>query len=170
MSATGQKRARIIIQAVSTLPPKADIVSFGSICPLCAISGCEQSQHDPRLLDHLIGTHEQRWWHCEAKRLRSFEVDHQLESRGLFDWHINWVCAPQNLVHDVSGASKHVAKVRPVGHQAPGVYKFPHPIYRRQPAFCSEFDQSRHVYDDSRIPKCNKAVRMFLGCSIKYAI
>src|SRR5262245_49091185 len=63
-------------------------------------NGPEQMQHDPRLLDHLIGAHEQRWWHCEAKRLRSFEVDHQLESRGLFDWHINWVCAPQNLVHD----------------------------------------------------------------------
>jgi len=37
---------------------------------------------------------------------------------------------PQNLVHDVSGASKHVAKVRPVGHQASGVYKFPHPRSR----------------------------------------
>jgi hypothetical protein len=31
------------------------------------------------LLDHLVGAGEQRWWHVEAERLGSFEVDRQLE-------------------------------------------------------------------------------------------
>jgi hypothetical protein len=37
------------------------------------------------LLDHFVGAGEQRWWHFEPKRLRSLEVDDQLELGRLFD-------------------------------------------------------------------------------------
>ena len=36
-------------------------------CPLCANSGCEQSQQK-KLLDHLVGGDKQPRWHGQAER------------------------------------------------------------------------------------------------------
>ena len=41
-------------------------------CPLCA-----NSRHQPSLLDHLVGTGEQRLRYFDAKRLSGFQVDNQ---------------------------------------------------------------------------------------------
>src|SRR5262252_5134971 len=49
-----------------------------SLCPLCAKADiC--SAANCGLFDYLVGGREQRRGHCEAERLGSFEVDHQLE-------------------------------------------------------------------------------------------
>jgi hypothetical protein len=37
------------------------------------------------LFDHLVGGGEHRRWHRDAERLRSLEVDNQLELRRLLD-------------------------------------------------------------------------------------
>jgi CRP-like cAMP-binding protein len=49
------------VQDITTLlfAPKANMRKPPSICPLCAISGCEQSRQGSRLFDHLVGAREQ---------------------------------------------------------------------------------------------------------------
>jgi len=36
------------------------------------------------LFDHLVGARKEFTWHTEAERIRSFDVDPQLDPRGLF--------------------------------------------------------------------------------------
>jgi len=46
--------------------------------------------------DHFVSTREQRGWHCEAERLGSFEVDHQIVFGVLFDGEVNRPRALEN--------------------------------------------------------------------------
>ena len=48
-------------------------------------------------LDHLVGEGKQLVRHLEAGRFRSFEVDHQLELRGLHYGQIGWLGTVENL-------------------------------------------------------------------------
>src|SRR5260370_38077927 len=41
-------------------------------------------RHRAASFDRLVGASEQRWRHSDAERLRSLEIDHQLEVYGLF--------------------------------------------------------------------------------------
>jgi hypothetical protein len=50
--------------------PKADELHTVPLGPLCAISGCEQSQQGNPLLDHLVGASEQGWGDVEAEHAR----------------------------------------------------------------------------------------------------
>jgi hypothetical protein len=52
---------------------------IGGACPLCSESGCEQLQQTTPLFDHLVGAGEQSWRHGQTKRLRSDQVDDQIE-------------------------------------------------------------------------------------------
>ena len=47
-------------------------VRFGSNAEMCSERIFRYS------LNHLIGTRQHGWWHCEAQCLRGFEIDHQL--------------------------------------------------------------------------------------------
>jgi hypothetical protein len=69
-------------------------VRFGPLCglksdttrgPRSATIGCEQSQQDPRLFDHLVGTQKHRRRDGEIERLRGPEIHYQLELRWLLD-------------------------------------------------------------------------------------
>src|SRR5262249_39889074 len=102
MSALGQKQTYEAQHSMSALPPiataKADFPQKS--CPLYPrkrtfavhkrMSALGQKRtHAPQqtasLFDHLVGTGEQRGRHFEAKRLRGFEIDHQLEFGWLLD-------------------------------------------------------------------------------------
>jgi len=50
-----------------------------SVGPLCAISGCEQSQQSSPLFDHLVGALLEKQRHFDAKCLGGLEVDYQFE-------------------------------------------------------------------------------------------
>jgi hypothetical protein len=43
------------------------------------------------LLDDLVRPQQQRLRHRQAERLGRFEVDHELELRGLLDWKVSWL-------------------------------------------------------------------------------
>ena len=59
---------------------KADIRADVSLSPLCAKTGCEQSQQMTQLFDHLVGAGEQRWRHFEAERSGGPEIDDEFDS------------------------------------------------------------------------------------------
>jgi hypothetical protein len=56
---------------------EADICGLTWVCPLCAISGCEQSPQHNALFDHLIdaGQHQRRYGDAEHKRDDASLVD-----------------------------------------------------------------------------------------------
>src|SRR6267142_787496 len=86
----------------------------------------------PPLLDHLVGSGEDRWRHGEAEGLGSLEIDDQLECRRLLDRQIGWPLA----LEDPSGVNADLAKdsdvvnsdvVNSIADQAAGRRKiFPH--------------------------------------------
>jgi hypothetical protein len=83
-SELGQKRKWRRFQVMSALPHKADINARD-----CDVRFVPKETHAPRqtapLFNHLVGTGEQCWGDIEPKRLRTFEVDDQLELCGLLD-------------------------------------------------------------------------------------
>jgi len=52
---------------MSALPPESGQTGEIAECPLCANSGCEQSQQK-KLLDHLVGGDKQPRRHGQAER------------------------------------------------------------------------------------------------------
>src|SRR5262249_3202640 len=57
-------------------PPESGQTADVSICPLCATTGCEQSQQGSRLFDDRVGAGEHSCGHLEAQRLGGLEIDH----------------------------------------------------------------------------------------------
>jgi hypothetical protein len=60
-------------------PPKAAVNADIFVRPVCATSGCEQSQQTNSLFDHLVGEGDQLIPHMEAKHFGDLAVDHELE-------------------------------------------------------------------------------------------
>src|SRR5712692_6532637 len=70
--------------------------------------------------DHLVGDREQLVWNGEAERLRSLEVDDQLELRRLLHRHIGRLLSLEYATDIYSHKTKSVGDVSPVAHQAAG--------------------------------------------------
>ena len=66
-------------------------------CQLGGSPDSTQSGRSPDLLDNLVGVHQHRLRHSEAKRLGGPEVDDQLEGRRLLDRQIGGLGAVENL-------------------------------------------------------------------------
>ena len=61
---------------------------FSTFATISATSGLLQ-RSNLGLLDHLVGTAEQRRWHGEAERLGRSEVEDQRDPGGLLDRQVN---------------------------------------------------------------------------------
>jgi hypothetical protein len=59
-----------------------------------------------RCIDYLVCTGEQRWRKFEAERLRGGQVDNKIKFGRLLHRKITRLCAPQNFVNQVSGATE----------------------------------------------------------------
>jgi hypothetical protein len=76
---SGSEADCAVHEPMSALPLKADMcgtakdVRFGPIA-------------DIALFDHFVGGQKNSVWYCDAKRLGSLEIDHELEFSGLLDW------------------------------------------------------------------------------------
>src|SRR5262244_657557 len=83
--------------------------------------GGRRSRHrgmlDVSLLDHLIGSGEERRRDCEPEGFGGLEVDDELEYGRLLDGEICRFRALQDLVHVASGAPGLLEEVRYIGHQ-----------------------------------------------------
>src|SRR5262249_23278180 len=75
--------------------------------------------------DHLVGGHLQGQRHFEAERLRSVEIDDQLESRGLRDREISWLFALENAAGIDADLTPYIRQAGAVAHQCAGHGIFP---------------------------------------------
>jgi len=97
----------------------------------CHIRGPEQTQHELRLLDHLVGAGEQLWRHVEAERLRSDQADDQIESCWLLDRQITWSGPAENLVNIVASAPEEVREARSIRDKTTRFDIFATAVHRR---------------------------------------
>ena len=65
------------------------------------------------LLDHLVGEREQRRRDFEAERLRSLEIDHQLEFARLYHGQVGGLFASQNATDIDAGFAKRIGSTAP---------------------------------------------------------
>jgi hypothetical protein len=73
--------------------PESGHCSAPFACPLCAMSGREQSQQGNPLIDHLVGACGEAGRHFEPEYFGSLEVDNKLELGGLIDRQIGGLLA-----------------------------------------------------------------------------
>lgn len=71
--------------------PGADFVGTAKYLGLAARANA--------LFDDLSGTHQQRCRDRQSERVRSPEVDRQIEFVGALDWQLTGLGPPQNFVH-----------------------------------------------------------------------
>src|SRR6516165_11228230 len=68
-------------------------------------------------LDHLVGAREQRRRNFKAERLRSGQVNDEIELGRLLNRDVVRLRSAQNLVYKFGGASVEVLEVSSIGHQ-----------------------------------------------------
>ena len=76
------------------------------------------------LFDDLIGPREHCRRYCEFKRLCGFEIDDELEARGLKDWQVSRIFALKNTPGIRSRLLRKFGAICAVAHQAAGGDKF----------------------------------------------
>src|SRR5258708_22237143 len=69
-----------------------------------------------RLFDHLVGAQQDCRRKLDADRSGGFEVDDQLELRGLLDRQVGGLLALENLWPRIGGPPIHQRKVSPLSH------------------------------------------------------
>src|SRR5215831_979646 len=76
------------------------------------------SQQHSCSLDHLVGQREQFVRNLQAERLRSFEIDNQLELGWLLHGKIAGLLAPENAGHVDAGLAKRIRQAWTIADQA----------------------------------------------------
>jgi hypothetical protein len=104
-----------------------------------------------QLLDHLIRPLQEGGRDGQAERLRSLEVDDQLELLGLLDGQVGGIGAPDNPVHVAPDAPIEIRLMCPVGHKATGVYMSPHAVHGGQTALGREACKSGSMKEGHRV-------------------
>src|SRR5664280_1203770 len=63
----------MVMKSPGLKPIEAENARSSSAC-VPYLASMSQNRKSARLLDHLVGTVEQRWWHVETKRFRGPQV------------------------------------------------------------------------------------------------
>src|SRR4030095_16030233 len=84
----------------------------------------------PFSLDHLVRSRQHIRWDHKADLLGGFQIDDELELRGLLNRKLSWLGALENFVHVGGYAPVAVREVRPVVHEPSGIYGFSPEIHR----------------------------------------
>src|SRR5262249_42098839 len=82
-------------------------------------------------LDHLVGPGEQRRRHIEAQRLRSLEVNDEIELRGPLHRQLAGLFAFEDAARIDAGPALSVEETRTIAHQPASLWKVPSRIERR---------------------------------------
>ena len=90
MSALGQKRTFCDAEAMSALPPKADILAHRLMSALCQ----KRTFHDS--LNHFISDGQHGSRDREPQTFCRLSIEHELKFCGLKHWQIGGLCALNN--------------------------------------------------------------------------
>src|SRR5205085_7312252 len=72
------------------------------------------------LFDHLVGEREQFWRYGQAERVRSLEIDHEIELGRLLNRQVRGLGATDDPVHVRRGAPMQVGRIDAIGDQSAG--------------------------------------------------
>src|SRR3954469_16156640 len=86
-----------------------------------------------------------------AERLRSLEVDNELEFDGLLDRKIGRACAFQYLVDVDRCTSPNFLKIGRVRHETPGIHEWPVRVDHRQPMLRRKLSDARVMHAECRV-------------------
>jgi hypothetical protein len=115
------------------------------------------------LLDHFVGTQQQRLRDREPKSLRGPEVDHQLVSGGLLYGQISGLGALEDLVDAACAAAPEIREARPVRHETAGLHGQPVGVYGRQVALCREVCVPHSVETEYRVSYYEQCFHALFG-------
>src|SRR5580704_9886197 len=107
-----------VIEATSIGGRRSDFFTSGKLAP--GNLGLRAVQQKAALLDHLVIAGEQRGWHCQAKGLRSPEVERQLVLGRRLHRQVARLPPTEDATDIAARASVHVARLGTVGAQADG--------------------------------------------------
>src|SRR5262249_36724782 len=96
--------------------------------PFRAISGCEQSQQEPPLFDHLVGNSEQRGWNAEPEHSGDLRVDDQFELRRLPDWQFPWLRTLEDAASESATLTIRVHEAGSIARQSANLDSIPYRI------------------------------------------
>src|SRR5262245_48208878 len=82
-------------------------------------------------LDDFIGSIQHRLRNRQTDLLCCFQIDYQLELRGLLHGQVGGLGSFENPVYEICYAPVNVREVRPVGHEPTSIYIFSVAIHRR---------------------------------------
>src|SRR3954451_3315184 len=92
----------------------------------CFVPACSHAPAQiASLFDHVVRTGEQCWRDLESKRLRSFQVDDQVELRGQFDRKVCRAFPFEDATDIVACAPEQGWVIRSIRHQPPGLDELP---------------------------------------------
>ena len=109
---------------------KSGHVQCKRACPLYPQSGHVRCNSDvrfgpkrtlARLFDHLVGGVHQTLRHCEAYRLRGFQIDYKIECSRLNDWQVGGLRALENSAGVDASLPVQVGDARPVTIRPPAI-------------------------------------------------
>src|SRR4051794_6306404 len=75
-------------------------------------------------LDRLVGLRLEGQRDHEAKRIRGFEIDHQIIGSGVLNWQVAWLGTGEDLPDENSSSLVDCRYVRAVADQGAGLGKF----------------------------------------------
>ena len=85
-------------------------------------------------LDQFFRLKEHFTWDCEAKLLRSLEIDDQFELGRPFHRQVRWISALEDLINIGGTSAGQMQTIRAVRHEATCLHKSTPTVNRRQPS------------------------------------
>src|SRR5947209_1118062 len=130
-------------------------------------SSCKQSQQSSRLLYDLVGAGKHGCGDVDAGCLGGFEIDDQLEPRGLLHGQIRRLRAFEDLVYVGGCPSVHVSEVRPICDQATSLCVVSQAEHGWQPVVVRKYGDLRTVTKGQVVFHDDERSGAVLGCRPK---
>ena len=101
-------------------------------------------------LDHLVRPRQHVRRNRQADLLGSFQVDDQLELRGLLYWEIGGLGVFEDFINEGCRAPLVIKEVWPIAHEAPSLDKITRGVHRRYPVLGCEVEDQCSVSSQER--------------------
>jgi class 3 adenylate cyclase len=108
-------------------------------------------RHGRMSVDHLFCLQQDAWRNVQAERLRSREIDNQLQPARLLHGEVGGLRTPEDLVHEHGSQAEDLAAWRAIAHEKPGLGERAVGRHQRQPSLERELGDAVRVREEHRI-------------------